>query len=85
MAKPVKVVVTFDDGTSIEHSLDGITSIFVNESAARRCNRNPPYKYSGARSANDSTTDPTSGTGDTTLAAAAAGQCYYVNGMIFCP
>lgn len=76
MPVPVKVLVTFDDGSTLEHTLDGISSIFVNEAAARRCNRNPPYKQ-GAK---------TSGSGDMLMAAeASGGQCYYVNGMIFCP
>ena len=79
MPVPVKVLITFDDGSTLEHTLEGISSIFVNEAAARRCNRNPPYKQ-GAKN-----TD--SGSGDTLMATGGGGggQCYYVNGMIFCP
>ena len=79
MPKPVKVVVYFDDGTQIERSLDGITSVYVNENAAREAGRNPPYKNGHDKKAAASTTDPAP------VMSLQGGQCYYVNGMIFCP
>lgn len=82
MAKPTKIVVHFDDGTSYETPAQGVGSIFMNEGKARKCGHNPPYgpppkKDKSAGSAAEAGGDMTlMDTGD---------NCYIVNGVIICP
>ena len=81
MAKPTKIVVYFDDGTSYETSAQGVGSIFMNEGKARKCGHNPPYGPPPKK-------DTTTGTGDTggEMALMDTGEnCYVVNGVIICP
>lgn len=78
MPTPTKIVVHFDDGTSREIPVGGMSSVYFNEAAARRAGREwrqetPP----GTRNGGDNGGD---------VAAMADGEsCYYVNGVIVCP
>lgn len=84
MAKPTKIVVHFDDGTTFEIPAQGTGSIFLNEEKAKKCGHNPPYdkppKKNGAES--DSTLTATS---DTTTSSTMEAGCYILNGVVVCP
>ena len=71
MPTPTRMVIHFDDGTSMEIPLVGMSSVFMNEAAAVKCGRRPPYQQG----------PPPDETTVTTL----EGTCYYVNGVIVCP
>ena len=78
MATPTRMVVHFDDGTSVDVPLTGMSSVFMNEAAAIKCGHRPPYQPgppAGARG----------GTGGDAAATTMGGTCYYVNGGIVCP
>ena len=77
MATPTSMVVHFDDGTSVEIPLKGMSSAFMNEAAAIKCGHRPPYQPGPPPGRGGGSTDGTVTTmGDT---------CYYVNGIIVCP
>lgn len=81
MATPTRMVIYYDDGTSVEVPLGGMSSVFMNEAAAVKCGHRPPYNQgpppgSGSGSGNAA--------GSTTMTAT-GGTCYYVNGVIVCP
>jgi hypothetical protein len=79
MATPTKIVVHFDDGTTTEIPIGGMSSVFLNESAAVGCGHRPPYKQGAPPSKRG-------GAGSGTVAAMSEGEsCYYVNGVIVCP
>ena len=86
MAKPTKIVVHFDDGTTTDIPAKGVGSIFMNENKAKKCGHNPPYKKPPKKDSADdaptllamSTTGDTEDDGD-------ADNCYVVNGVIVCP
>lgn len=85
MAKPTKIVVYFDDGTSIDIPAQGVGSIFMSEGKAKKCGHNPPYgKPPHAAAAG---TTETSGTADGgTVSLMDTGEsCYIINGVIVCP
>ncbi|HEX6559833.1 MAG TPA: hypothetical protein VF021_10235 [Longimicrobiales bacterium] len=91
MAKPTAIVVWFDDNTRYHIDPAAVRSLFINEAAAARCGHKPPHAVPGPAAPvkgpfNDTAGPPAAGGGGgQTLAAADAGTCYYVNGMIICP
>lgn len=89
MAKATKIVVYFDDGTTHEIQADKAGSIFLKESAAKKCGHNPPYgkppKSASTTLSAMSTTEASGETGGATTAEAQGGTCYMINGVIVCP
>ena len=94
MPTPNRIVVYFDDGSSQEINVRGMSSVFFRENAAVKCGRKPPYKQGQPPKGGDSSTSTlsamssTSGTSsDTTTANAMADgeTCYWINGIIVCP
>jgi hypothetical protein len=86
MAKPTKIVVVFDDGTTTDIPAKGVGSIFFNENKAKKCGHNPPYgkppKKDDAGSTSTLMAMSTTGDGEED---AAGDSCYMVNGVIVCP
>ena len=80
MATVTKIVVHFDNGTTQEIPMAGMTSLFVNEAAAVKCGHNPPYKQ--PPTGGDSSGGGGGGGGVSTME---GGTCYYWNGVIVCP
>jgi hypothetical protein len=78
MATPTRMVIHFDDGTSIEVSLAGMSSVFMNEAAAVKCGHRPPYQQGPPPKGGSAPA------GATTMTAM-GGSCYYLNGVIICP
>jgi hypothetical protein len=87
MAKPTKIVVHFDDGTTTDIPAEGVGSIFMSEGKARKCGHNPPYgKPPHANPGNAGGNAGESGTTDTTVSLMDTGEsCYIINGVIVCP
>jgi hypothetical protein len=85
MAKPTKIVVHFDDGTTTDIPAQGVGSIFMNEGKARKCGHNPPYGKPPHGTGNAGGAVGTAASDDTLTAMAAGEQCYIVNGVIVCP
>ena len=75
MATATKIVVHFDDGSTMEASVAGMSSVFFNEAAAIKCGHRPPYQNG----------PPPSGGGTVTTTSGGGGTCYYYNGVIICP
>jgi hypothetical protein len=87
MAKPTKIVVHFDDGTTTDIPAQGVGSIFMNEGKAKKCGHNPPYgppphSHAGGSGAGGGGGSGGSGSDAVTLM---SGSCYMVNGVIVCP
>ena len=76
MATPTRMVIYFDDGTSVDIPLTGMSSAFMNEAAAIKCGHRPPYHPGPPPGRGGSGGDTVTTMGDT---------CYYVNGVIVCP
>ena len=84
MAKPTKIVVHYDDGTTTDIPAQGVGSIFMNEGQARKCGHNPPYgKPPQANGGVNAAAADTTATGDVSLMAGES--CYIINGVIVCP
>jgi hypothetical protein len=84
MAKPTKIVVHFDDGTTTDIPAQGVGSIFMNEVKAKKCGHNPPYGKPPHAAAGSSATSGSAG--GTTVSAMDTGEsCYMINGVIVCP
>ncbi|MGQ0815390.1 MAG: hypothetical protein ACT4O1_13185 [Gemmatimonadota bacterium] len=71
MPKATKIVIHFDDGTTHEIQASKMGSLFTSEARAKLCGHNPPY---GTPAGNPNSV--------TTMDSA---DCYYVNGVIYCP
>lgn len=95
MAKPTAIVVWFDDGTRYHIDPAAVKSIFLNEGVAASCGHHGPHHLPGGAGPitgpfNDTAGPPAgvgggnSASGSTTLTAA-AGTCYYVQGIVICP
>ena len=87
MAKPTKIVVHYDDGTTTDIPAEGVGSIFMSEGKARKCGHNPPYgKPPHAKGVGGGNTeDDTAATGEVSLMADTGESCYIINGVIVCP
>ena len=83
MAKPTKIVVHFDDGTTTDIPAQGVGSIFMSEAKAKKCGHNPPYGKPPHAAA--TATGETAETGGTVSAMDTGDNCYIVNGVIVCP
>jgi len=79
MPTPTRIVVYFDDGTSEEIDVRGMSSAFFRENAAVKCGHKPPYKQGKPPKDGGGTTG-----GEVTLMSDGE-SCYYVNGIIVCP
>lgn len=82
MPKPTKVVVHFDDGTTLEIPAQGTGSIFLNEEKAKKCGHNPPY---GKPPKNNGVSADSTTTTDTTTMSTLEAGCYILNGVVVCP
>jgi hypothetical protein len=90
MAKPTKIVVHFDDGTTQDIPADGVGSIFLNEPAAVKCGHKPPYGKPPHTSDTTmatafSTSTSGSGSGGGGNASTQGTSCYLIQGIIVCP
>ena len=85
MAKPTKIVVHFDDGSTTDIPAQGVGSIFMNEGKAKKCGHNPPYGPPPHAPAHGAGGAGGTASGGDTLTAMAGEQCYIVNGVIVCP
>jgi hypothetical protein len=90
MATPTKIVVYFDDGTTTEIPVRGMSSVFLKENAAVKCGHRPPYKQgpppNGASGGSMTTEMTLMATDDGESRSGEGGEsCYYVNGIIVCP
>ena len=83
MPTPTRIVVHFDDGTTQDINVSGISSVFLKESAAVKCGHRPPYKQGPPPVGGGASTS--SGGDSTVTAASDSGSCYWVNGVIVCP
>lgn len=87
MAKPTKIVVHFDDGTTTDIPAKGVGSIFMNEAKAKKCGHNPPYgkpPHAAAGNAGGNAGGSESESG--TMSLMDTGEsCYIINGVIVCP
>ena len=86
MAKPTKIVVIFDDGTTTDIPAKGVGSIFMNEAKAKKCGHNPPYgKPPKEKDADAPLAMAMTAEGDTEDEGGEGDNCYMVNGVIVCP
>jgi hypothetical protein len=90
MAKPTKIVVHFDDGTTTDIPAQGVGSIFMNEGKAKQCGHNPPYgppphAHAGGSTTGSGSEDADGGTGGTVSLMDTGDSCYIINGVIVCP
>lgn len=89
MAKPKAIVVWFDDNTSYHIDPSTVSSIFINETAAKNAGRPGPHRMPEEKGPirgpyKDTPAPPYDGA-DAMAATTAEGTCYYVNGIIVCP
>ncbi|HEY0809555.1 MAG TPA: hypothetical protein VGD49_05300 [Longimicrobiales bacterium] len=90
MATPTRIVVYFDDGTSIDIPVAGMSSVFLKEADALKCGHkkpwtNPPTGGAATLMSASSGGEGGSGGGGGGDATIQGGQCYYYNGVIVCP
>ena len=86
MAKPTKIVVHFDDGSTTDIPAEGVGSIFMNEEKAKKCGHNPPYKKPPKeKNAGVSMAAAFSAAGGGEAETDEGDSCYIINGVIVCP